>query len=505
MAKNSQIKWGAVISYATIAFSILSGFIYTPWMLKTIGKDQYALYTLAMSIINMFLLDFGIGASVSKFLARYYAEGKQEEANRFMGIVYKVYFIIAACIAVILFVLYFFLEGIYTGLTPSEMVVFKHLFIIVSVYSVLSFPCTTFNGVLMANERFIEVKIIGLLYKVFEIACIVVLLLLNFGVYAIVLVHALSSLVFHGVRYIIIRTKTKQRANLRQWSREQAKDLFSVSIWITVMNIASRCTLNIVPTILTALSNSTAVAFFGLASSVEGYVYTFANGINGMFLPRISRILTRSNAGDSLNSLMVKVAKFHVYTLGLILVEFACYGRQFVYLWLGDGYETVYWCALFLIMPCLIEMPQQVGKTTLLAMDVIKQQALIYITMAGINILVAVLLTPKLGAVGAGISIAVCYLFRVVAFNYLYHTKTPIQVGAYFKKTYLKWLPGAAVSIAVGLVISAQAPVMGIFRFLVSAAIVGVVYVIVVFALDVDKDTKKALFQKLKPRSETRA
>ena len=52
---NKQFVGGAFLSYITIAFNIISGLLYTPWMIRTIGDDQYALYTLALSVINLFL------------------------------------------------------------------------------------------------------------------------------------------------------------------------------------------------------------------------------------------------------------------------------------------------------------------------------------------------------------------------------------------------------------------------------------------------------------------
>ena len=162
MENGKQIKWGAVISYLTIAFNIVTGLLYTPWMIQSVGKEQYALYTIALSVINIFLMDFGIGSAVTRFLSRYYAEGKQDEADHFMGIVYKVYFAIAAVVAVCLFVFYFLIDSVYVELTASEIQVLKNLFIIVSAYSVISFPCVSFNGVLMANERFVAVKLCAL-------------------------------------------------------------------------------------------------------------------------------------------------------------------------------------------------------------------------------------------------------------------------------------------------------------------------------------------------------
>ena len=218
--KNKQFALGAVLSYCAIAFNIVSGLLYTPWMISTLGDDQYALYTLAVSVINIFLMDFGISSAVTKFLSNFYAEEKQEAANVFMGIVYKIFIVISAVIAVVLTVFYFFIDTVYVKLTPDELRIFKHLFIIVAAYSVVSFPFTTFTGVLTANERFIELKSCDFLQKVTSVALIIVFLLLDKGVYSLVLVHAFTNLLFLLAKYSYKRSRKHRQRRWRVTLRE---------------------------------------------------------------------------------------------------------------------------------------------------------------------------------------------------------------------------------------------------------------------------------------------
>ena len=41
----NQIKTGAIISYVALFLNIVIGLLYTPWMINTIGKADYGLYT----------------------------------------------------------------------------------------------------------------------------------------------------------------------------------------------------------------------------------------------------------------------------------------------------------------------------------------------------------------------------------------------------------------------------------------------------------------------------
>ena len=110
ISTNKQIKIGAVISYLAIFINVAAMLIYTPWMKNQIGMENYGLFTLANSFITMFLMDFGIGSSVARFVSKYRAEGDLEAANNLVGMVYKLFILIDAVIFTVLFILFFFIE-----------------------------------------------------------------------------------------------------------------------------------------------------------------------------------------------------------------------------------------------------------------------------------------------------------------------------------------------------------------------------------------------------------
>lgn len=66
---SNQIRKGAFISYTTIAINILLGLLYTPWMIDKIGVSDYGLYALISAFLSYFILDFGLGEAIARFLA----------------------------------------------------------------------------------------------------------------------------------------------------------------------------------------------------------------------------------------------------------------------------------------------------------------------------------------------------------------------------------------------------------------------------------------------------
>lgn len=136
--KNKQLKIGAVISYVSIIVNLLAGLFFTPWMIRKIGQNEYGLYTLANSLITLFLIDFGLSSATSRYISRYHAEGDEQAVDNFTGVVYKFYGIIDFVILAVLTTLYFFLPQIYVGLTSQELQQFKVVYIIAASFNVIN-------------------------------------------------------------------------------------------------------------------------------------------------------------------------------------------------------------------------------------------------------------------------------------------------------------------------------------------------------------------------------
>ncbi len=106
------------------------------------------------------------------------------------------------------------------------------------------------------------------------------------------------------------------------------------------------------PTVLAAVSNSWEIAVFGLASSLEGYVWTVANALNGMFMPKVSRVLGGDEREGTLRDMVVRIGRIQLYIVGGIVAAFAAIGPRFVECWVGPEYTTLYACTLLVPQPC---------------------------------------------------------------------------------------------------------------------------------------------------------
>ena len=497
LSSSQQIKYGAVLSYLGVAVYILVGLLYTPWMIQVIGKDDYGLYTLAYSIVALFVFDFGISAAIQRFVAKYLAEGDEEKVNHCISLVYKLYLYIDIAIFVVLAIVYVLIPHIYRELTLEQIQRLKVVFAIAGAFSVISFPFTPLNGILSAHEKFVQLKTCDLLSKVLIVSINVVCLYCGGGLYELVLTNVLVGLFIICIKLFIVRRQTEIKVQLGYKDKSEMCSLLSFSGWTTVVALCQRCIFNIAPSILGMFAGAGVIAVLGISISLEAYTYTFACALNGLFLPRISRIL--NERGDVL-PLMIRVGRIQILTMGLILVGFIIVGKDFIMVWLGEGYEDAYICTLLLIIPAFLLLPADIADQTLIASGKVKYRAAVYVGMTIVNVPLSIVMTKFYGLLGLSLSIFIAYMVRNLALFYIYYYKLHINIVSFFQKSYLKMMPGLCLSAICAYAFANMVTIDGWNRVIIKTMIVVESYIIsmVMFSMNnYEKEFVRTIFGKL--------
>ena len=487
LSSSQQIKYGAVLSYLGIVVYILVGLLYTPWMIRVIGKDDYGLYTLAYSIVALFVFDFGISAAIQRFVAKYLAEGNNEKVNNCISLVYKLYVYIDIAILIILTTIYILIPYIYRELTVEQINRLEVVFIMAGLFSVISFPFIPLNGILSAHEKFVQLKTCDLLSKVLTVGINVICLYLGGGLYELVLTNVLVGLIIIIVKFAIVKQQTTVKVQIGYEDKAEMRSLLSFSGWTTVVALCQRCIFNIAPSILGMFAGAGVIAVLGISISLEGYTYTFACALNGLFLPRISRIL---NDKGSVLPLMVRVGRIQILTMGLLLIGFIVVGYDFISVWLGEGYEEAYICTLLLIIPAFLLLPADIADQTLIASGNVKYRAVVYVGMAVINVPLSMVMTKYYGLIGLAFSIFIAYMVRNTALFYVYYSKLHINIISFFRDSYMKLLPALCVSMVCAYVFAGMVNLNGWYGIAMKAMIVSVCYIVCMTLLGMNKSER---------------
>lgn len=495
----NQIKTAAIISYIAIGINILIGVLYTPWMINSIGKEDYGLYILATSVITLFVFDFGLGSAVTRFISKYIAEGKNERIKNFIGQIAKLYLSIDILIFIVLFSLYFFIPTIYKELTFDEIEKLKIVYCIASFYSVLSFPFIPLDGIISAYEKFIQLKLCDLFHKLVIVFIMTISLLLGCGLYTLVVVNAVAGILTIICKLYVINKYIKICPDFNAKSEEnQMKGIFGYSFWVTISALSQRLIFNIAPTILGMVSGTAEIAVFGIAASFEAYVFTFANAINGLFLPRVTRMMaTESN---NILPLMVKVGRIQFFLIGIVLVGFVSVGNDFVILWLGKDFVSVYSCVILLIIPSFVYLPQLIASNAVLAMNLVKYQALVFLVMGAINLVLGFFFAQYWGALGFSVAVCISYLVRVLGMNIIFQKRLHISMWGFYKNSFIKLILPLTLALLFILYLRDFFPPINWWVFILKALFVCLIYVGFMYFFFLRKEEKCLFFSVFKSK-----
>lgn len=439
---QSQIKYGALISYATIFFNIVAGLLYTPWMIRQIGTADYGLYSLVTAVISYFLIDFGLGSVIGTYVAKYRAQQNFHKVNLIIGISYKAYIIITACITLGLFICYFFLADIFKELTDAEIIKFKTIYCIGGFFSICNFPFTPVNGILIAYERFIALKLADLIQRALCIILIICCLLSGYGLYALVLVNGAIGLSISLLKFIYIKFNIGININIKETDKTIFKEIASFSGWAFIIGIAQRFIINIVPSILGIVSGTTQITIFAIASTLEGYVWTLASGLNGLFIPRVSKEVAQNQPPCEITNLMIKVGRIQLYIIGLLISCIIIFGAMFIKLWIGPDFHNSYIIAVLIISPNIIILTEEIANTLLWVKNELKYRAILFICAGIISSSIGIILGSEYGAIGTGIGILIALIScHCLGLNIVYQKVLHLDILHFFRMCHLKIIP----------------------------------------------------------------
>lgn len=471
---KSQIKNGAIISYAALGINIVAALLYTPWMILEVGQANYGLYTLAISFISLFLVDFGISAALSRFLSKYRAEGNEYEARRVLGATYTVYFVIDCIIFISLLLIYLNIKVIYRELSDDEMEIFKIIFLMVGTFNLISFPAITQSGILTSYEKFIELKLCDLCRKLLAIAFVVLALLNKMGIVWVVAANISAELLAIVAKYIIIRTKVGLTPIYRGLNFNLYKSIFNFSIWMTVISFAQKFVYNIAPSILGIVSGAIAISIYGPASSLGSYFFAIAAAANGLFLPYVSRKVANQQHQD-IQRLMIQMGQFQILLLGMVFACFTVTGQMFINLWLGPNFNLTYFCTVLLFLPAIFEYSQQIGTTLIIAKNAVKYQAIGFLCISLVTLGLSFILAMQWGAIGVCMSICITGFANVKLQSWIFSRKLGLDMKEFNRKVVLPSLLPMILAIIVGYYITSQFAFTW-FNFSICAMLTIVIY-----------------------------
>ena len=433
----NQLKSGAILNYVVILLNTLVGLLYTPYMLRMMGQSEYGLYALVASVISyLTVLDLGLGNAVIRYTAKFRAEGKQTEQYEMFGMFFILYIVIGFIALVAGTALYFNVDAMFgSTMTVMELDKARVMMVFLVLNLAVTFPMSIFGSIITAYEHFIFPRIVNICRIVLNTVVMICLLHMGYKAIAMVVVQTAFNLLTLLLNFIYCKRNLKIKMYFRKFKWGFLKEVAIYSFWIFLNVIMDRIYWSTGQFVLGAIVGTAAVAVFAVAIQLQHLYMQFSTAISSVFLPKVTAIVTKSNDTQVVSDLFIKTGRIQYSIMALILSGFIVFGKPFVALWAGPGYEDVYVITIMFFISLLIPLIQNLGVTILQARNQMKFRSLLYIVIALCALVLQILFAKKWGGIGCAIAISSALLLgQGLILNIYYHVKQKLNIVMFWKQ-----------------------------------------------------------------------
>lgn len=480
---KNQLKAGAVLSYIALFINSAISIIYTPIMLHQLGQSEYGLYSLATSVMAYLgVLDFGLGSAVIRYTAQYKALKQEEKCSNLYGMFCVMYGALGLIALIFGCILIFTSHNIFSNsLSIEDIHGLKILMSIMVINLSTSVGLGLFSVLILAHERFIIQKVIGIVSSIINPLIMLPLLLMGYGSISMVIVTTALNLLTISVNIYYCFRVLKIKIVLKKFDISLFKEIILFSSLIFLNLLIDKIYWSTDQVILGIYSGTVAVSIYTIGASFSGYFSAFSSAISNVFLSKVTRMVTKDASDKEISDLFISVGRVQYIVISFALSGFLTFGQEFINLWVGFDYRSSYIIALMILIPLIIPLIQGMGGIILQAKNMQKFKSIVYIVIALANVLLSILFVQWWGAIGCALATAIAFTIgNIIIMNIYYWKKINIDIPKFWKN--ILWMSTPLlVSFLFGLTINRFVLADNWMVFLIKIGIFSIIYIILMW------------------------
>jgi O-antigen/teichoic acid export membrane protein len=343
-----------VVSYLAIT---AVAFFMMPFIVHRLGDHLYGYWALVGAVLGYYgLLDLGIVSAVQFQVAKALGEGNPESANR--SISTSVYaFSVGGFLVFLVTLVIAAISRKLIGNSP-DLPAFRTVLLLVGVGSAFGFPGRALVGAISAHLRWDLISGISILTLGFRTLLVIVALLKGGGLVALGCIALLSDFLNFALYYFALR---KIQADLRI-ARDLAtlatlKELFQYGRHSFVIQISDQMRFFVDGWMVGVFVAVSAVTHYAIASRLALSFMSLMIGVFGILSPWFSHMLGGEDF-KGIRRIFSFSTRVAVSLSTIIAAALILYGRQFIVIWMGQGYTDAYLPLVILVLAIYIDVAQ---------------------------------------------------------------------------------------------------------------------------------------------------
>lgn len=465
------------------------------YLLARISPDEFAVYAVLMALMAFAPLFFSVfTGGVSRYIVEAYA---LNEPKRVVQITSSILPLLGAASGLFLLTgvaLATVIDDVLTIAPGMEDTARLMLVMLVANYAVqmVTLPYTTGFHV---RQRFVELNFLQILRDCIRIVLLVVLLV---GVAPSVLYVVVASVVSEQLYLAVVVYRSRRlvpevrfKPSLFRWST--GKTLVSFGLWTTLGQLANMMVSSVGILILNAYGTAMDVTVYHLGATAFRQIEAAVSLAAFPLLPALTAMHSLADKAR-LARTTLRGGKYGLWVSLFVAAPAAIYSREFVQLYLGDGFEEAA-VVLTLFMAIFLFL----GATSLLpmlamAMARVRDYHLAFFTSSALALLLTLYLVSGRGWGAIGVALSLLVVTAIAELTYFWPLQlrlTGTRARDFLKVVLVPGLLPVATASAVWLLIARVHPPDTWPSLLLSVAAGALAYVATLVSLGFDENDKR--------------
>lgn len=456
----SERKKGAILSYIQVVLSVVVSIIYVPVLLRYLGQSEYGLYQIVGSFFSYIsVFESCMSTGVLRNYCNALGSRDKEAADMTLSMAKVIYRVMAVLMAIVgVIVLWAFRCFYARSFSTSELKESSEILLLLFANMMVTLLGAVYLTILIGHEKFTFLKVLAIIIQVaqpfFVILCVRKIPYAITVSTVIVVLNVLTVL----MRYLYVTHKLKIRIVKKKRNRKVIREIVGLSATILLGCIADQIFWKTDQVILGKLFSTAVVAVYSVGAQIYMMYMQFGTQIASVFYPKVSILYQEENGNQKVSDLFVRVGRVTFMIIMLILSGFIVFGKEFLSIWVGEGYTEAYYVSIVVMIPFSVDLSQNLALAILQVKKQYGFRAKIYLLSALINVVATVILASYFGIIGAAISTGLSMVITSgLIMNWYYLKKANLDIVKFWKGSF-KVITASTVMLILALLIKQYMP-----------------------------------------------
>lgn len=323
------------IRISAILLSALGGLFLFPFILRSLGENDFGIWSIAAAITSYFLLvDFGISLACTRFLSLDTDNPKAWKRIMSNSLALAAMVMLVLMIAGISLLLCLYLFGLF----PEHRMLYT-VVALVAIESGISMVLRIYQSVLRANVQYLELGYFEILRVVLRLSGLSIILYFGGGLLQLVIFSGFANVLFFAASFIYVRYHYKQTFFQKDLINiKEIKALFNFGKFAILVQVSELFRYRMDGIFVGLAMGLSAVAHFAILITM----IDMAVQILSRFLSYWDTITIRhvgQKDQQAALACVLKAINIGFAVSGLFILNFLLMGELFIQFWVGEKYQ----------------------------------------------------------------------------------------------------------------------------------------------------------------------